>query len=743
MKLTTQLIVIIVAISTLSLTLFGSYQYVSTRNKLYEAMHDQLNNDIKFINASIIQPLYDYDDKSVKQILLAAMNNAYILSVQLYDAEEKPPVFLYGYSKTEEGISENSSPPENIQGIVRTINLINYDVTIGKIEIVASDHIIQGHMRDVITDLLLEIFFLNLLLIAFLIVVFRSKMVQPIIALTAAAQQLSHGDLNREIPRAGAKELSGLGESIDLLRQSILSKIARLEEKNVELFNSEKKLMTTLNSIGDAVIATDEQGRVALMNPVAEKLTGWSSTTALGKALAEVFNIINAQTREQCDNPLIDIMRNNTQGLSGHSLLIAKNGSEFFISINGAPIRDENATVIGIVLVFRDLSKEHKLERQLRQSHKLEAVGLLAGGVAHDFNNVLGGIIGAAELLEIYLPAESPSRVYQKTILEASLRAADLTEKLLTFSRKNTPVSTLIDIHDLWNEIDSLLSKTIDRNIEIIYKKNAKRSCTNGDPSLLQSAFLNICINASHAMPQGGIMTISTENRVLDAAECEKSAFAIQPGPYLLISIADTGCGIEHANLVKIFDPFFTTKKQGEGTGLGLSSTYGTICQHHGSIEVDSKIGVGTRFVILLPSANGNSAVKKKANMTLQFGSGKILLVDDEPIVRATALDMLQAIGYEVIVAADGEEAIELFKAQTDEIDLVLLDMIMPKMNGQECFSELQKIDANVQAILCSGFVKEERIEQMKISGLVSFLKKPYRINELSTTIHSALNRVD
>ena len=379
-----------------------------------------------------------------------------------------------------------------------------------------------------------------------------------------------------------------------------------------------------------------------------------------------------------------------------------------------------------------------QLQDQLVQSRKMDAIGQLAGGVAHDFNNMLGGIIGAAEMLDKLLPDEPMARRFNSMILEAAGRAADLTSKLLAFSRNSPPASSPVDVHDIIRETVTLLQNTIDRRITLHTDLQAAAFTVVGDPSQLQNVLLNLGINGSHAMPEGGTLSIATRVADVDPETGDDTPFSLKPGRHLEIEVRDTGMGIEPEHLGRVFEPFFTTKGQGRGTGLGLASAYGTIKQHGGSISVHSEPDTGTVFRILLPLAHVQ-AIQKSPLPPVQHGCGRVLVVDDEEVMRLTARAILEDLGYQVILAENGRDAIDSYTGLQGEIDLIILDMVMPVMNGRDCFAALRKIDRNVKVILSSGFTREEDLQEMKMAGLDAFVRKPYRANTLSQVVHDVL----
>lgn len=303
-------------------------------------------------------------------------------------------------------------------------------------------------------------------------------------------------------------------------------------------------------------------------------------------------------------------------------------------------------------------------------------------------------------------------------------------------------MSTTVDIHEIINETLIILENTIDRRIGLKIDFKATAGNVVGDPSQLQNAILNLGINSSQAMPAGGVLSITTSNIELDSSFCETSLFMLSPGKYVEIEVKDTGCGIPPEILDKIFDPFFTTKEQGKGTGLGLAALYGTVQQHKGAVNVNSTVGSGTCFHILLPVSSDN-AIADKISPAKKRGSGVILVVDDEEVMRLTAKAILEDLGYTVVLAENGRDALDIYKERSGLFDAVMLDMIMPVMNGKDCFQEIMYYDPEACIIMSSGFTREGDLDGLKNIGLSGFIRKPYRSNELSQILHRALNNVD
>ncbi len=393
-------------------------------------------------------------------------------------------------------------------------------------------------------------------------------------------------------------------------------------------------------------------------------------------------------------------------------------------------------TLIG--QIFYDALLRNEREEMRHQSQKMDAIGQLAGGVAHDFNNMLGGIIGAAEMLELGIgQKDDESREYIDIILQASDQAALLTNKLLAFGRKGKTTSDAIDVHEIINDALVLLRRTVDKKVSISTALQAHRSTIIGMASEIQNVIINLCINSSHAMPQGGTITIETEDLFLDEDYCKFSSFDLTPGEYIEITVRDNGKGIPQEILPRIFEPFFTSKEQGKGTGLGLASVYGSVLEHSGAISVYSETDLGSVFRIYIP------LTVQKPNFSPPIepvpGSGIILLVDDEEFVRITCKRMLENNGYTVLLAVDGVEGWDVFQKNQSTIDLVITDMIMPRMNGSELFKKIIKLHPKTRVITSSGFTKDESLEELKRLGLASFIRKPFRAAELTALIESVI----
>ena len=519
-----------------------------------------------------------------------------------------------------------------------------------------------------------------------------------------------------------------------------------------KLKESEEWLATTLNSIGDAVIATDTKSCVTFMNPVAESLTGWQQEEANGKPLQDVFNIINEETREGVENPVEKVLRKGmVVGLANHTLLIARDGTEIFIDNSGAPIRDEKEEITGVVLVFRDITERREAERALRESEeklarsrKMEAMGLLAGGVAHDLNNILSGIVSYPELLLLDLPEDSPLRNPIKTIQESGMRAADVVEDLLTIARGVATGKEALNLNTLVLEY---LGSAEYRKLEKTHSFSGCRTeldpdllNMSGSPIHMKKILMNLVNNASEAIEGSGMVTISTENRYLD--EPLKGYEDVRIGEYILLTVGDDGSGISPEDLERIFEPFYTKKMMGRsGTGLGLAVVWNSMQDHNGYIDVKSG-EKGTVFELYFPVTREKMAAEKEeVPLDDYLGHGeKILVVDDEENQREIASGILTRLGYMAETVSSGEEAIEYVKENS--VDLIVLDMVMPKgINGRETYEEIIKTRTGQKAIIASGYTKTKEVKIAQDLGAGKYIKKPYTLGKVGLAVKEELDK--
>lgn len=551
---------------------------------------------------------------------------------------------------------------------------------------------------------------------------------------------------------------SGLGFSLTLMFRMALSKTEellenekkiteRLKQTSSDLHSREEDLRLTLDSIGEGFITIDDAGRLKQINQSALQMIGKIDHDPLGKPLAELIRLRSALSGEELiSRLLVPVGKNISSTLKEEGILKNRDGDEIRISLSASPFKGHNEHQSGMVVVFHDISREYTLQQQLNHSMKMEAAGQLAGGVAHDFNNMLGGIIGAAEALEDHLGQDE--KELSQLILKSALQASRLTAKLLTFSRNSefNPVES--DVHAIIEDALSLLKHSLHKKISITPRLQAKHSVILCDAAQIQNAILNLCINAADAMSDGGELLVSTANRPVSTVELAAFNVNSPAGDYLVVRIKDDGHGIEKEVLERIFEPFYTTKEAGKGTGLGLSAVHGTVVAHKGVIQVESTRGQGTEFEILLPLSGlklsdneSDDASERGATDDHRKPKGAVLVIDDEAVIRKTMRHQLERLGYDVLLAENGQEGVELYRESADRVLAVILDMVMPVMDGKEAFHKIREINPDARIIICSGYTGNASITELKECGLCAFLAKPFRREKLATLLQECIDK--
>ena len=523
-----------------------------------------------------------------------------------------------------------------------------------------------------------------------------------------------------------------LGTAIDIT-DKIASQDALREEK--------ERLRITLQSIGDAVIATDDIGHIILINPVACQLCGWKEEEAAGQPIDKVFTIVHELTREPLDNPVETVIKSSRiVNLSNHTTLISKDGAEHIIADSGAPIRDKTGSIIGAVLVFRDETEKKQVEEELFKTRKLESIGLLAGGIAHDFNNLLTAIMGNLDMAMVKSETAKSSSNLQEA-KNAAMRARDLARQLLTFSKGGAPIRKKMDIANLLEDTTNFILAGASVSPRFFIAPDLYT--LSADEGQLSQVIQNIVLNANQAMPEGGLIDIAAENTELNGHP------TLPDGPYVRIFIRDYGVGIPGKYISKIFDPYFTTKEQ--GNGLGLSTAYSIVMRHEGYIDVSSKPGAGTTFTILLPAvvsatdkALDTETKDETTNISAPILPLKILIMDDEDAILEILGEMLSFLGHRVMETLDGNQAIEQFRKAMDQgepFDLVILDLTVPGgLSGKETIVELLKLKPDVKAIVSSGYANDPVMAQYREHGFHGVVNKPFQMQELSETIRQVMS---
>ncbi len=666
--------------------------------------------------SSLAFPFWNLDSTGVSEILEAQIKSANVKAITLTE-NSSASQFTPGIRKKGARAITLTKEMRLDTTYCKSMPILFEGEPLGEVTVYLTDaHLKSLLIRSRLTESLLELLFMLLMALPLTYLIARS-IITPVEKMANAFHSTVVSKFTQPVTPPQERELSTITSIFEELRQTLL-------ENYREIQQNEQDLTTLLNTINDAIIAVDADGAIIRFNRGAQKLCSLEMEHH-NSPLESMLALTEVDNPKQAINPL---QQPNIRRSKSFRAALNVDTQRRIVSVNSSQFFTQEADYSGAVLTIRDITDEISVEEELKQRRKMESLGQLSGGIAHDFNNMLGGILGFSELLQEDLHESSKEHHFVSQIIQAANSAADLTAKLLAFSRKGKMISTPFPLHATCQSAVELLKRTTDRRVEVQQHYDATNEYITGDPSQIQNVILNLCINAKDAMPDGGTLTLRSSNILLP----EQNSQQLPAGEYIQISVQDTGTGIPAKIREQIFEPFFTTKEVGKGTGLGLAAVYGALQNHHGTIELATSDDAGTTFSILLPTVTPpdqiDTATTTREDTSLPI---EALIVDDEQINRAMLSAAIESMGGRVHHAEDGVRALEIFREKQSSIDVVILDMVMPKMNGDVCFHKLREIDPNIPVILASGFDKNSSISQLLDEGAVGYLHKPFSLATL------------
>ncbi len=502
------------------------------------------------------------------------------------------------------------------------------------------------------------------------------------------------------------------------------------------LRESSEKYRTILESIEEGYFETDQKGNLTFSNEAFCKILGYPRNQLLGMNSCDYTT---PDTAEKIPRIMEQIKQTGRPEDVTDYDVIRKDGSEAALELSISLLTDKDGKPAGFRGMVRDVTQRKEteeekrlLETQLQQAQKMESIGTLAGGIAHDFNNILMGIQGNATLMLLKIESEHPNYKKIKSIEKFVQNGTELTRQLLGFARRGKYLVKTTDLNEVIEKSSALFART-KKEIQVHTVFHDEIWAVEVDRGQIEQALLNLYVNAWQAMPAGGDVYLKTRNVMLDSSYVKP--FKVEPGKYVEISVSDTGVGIDRKTRERIFEPFFTTKEMGRGTGLGLASVYGIIKSHSGYIDVHSEKEKGTTFTIYLPASEKEAVREKTVPAAMLKGTGAILLIDDEKMILDVGRELLEELGYTVLSALSGREALDIFQKNSDKIDLVIMDMIMPGMGGGETFDRLRAINPNIKVLLSSGYSVNGQASKILHRGCDGFIQKPFNLNQLAEKI--------
>jgi two-component system cell cycle sensor histidine kinase/response regulator CckA len=736
-KLIVVLIAVVSLVSAASIIFFNKQNAQMMRGNL----RDTMENLREISRLSYALPLWYMNEMEISHLNRALLSNNDIVAVNIYDDTK---TFLDGAWKDPETMEIDSRDrgepfrmPEGKPDIKKLYyTIIHEGMIIGAFEIFYTERYVNEKIVMSNVHVALAILLIGLATTVVIFLVVKRLLIMPVLALADISRDIARNkDQSIKIERRSDDEIGILYESINNMLQNI-----RANEK--ELQRTKGYLANIIQSMPSMLVSIDRDGTVTQWNQAAELTLGIPAAQILGKNIWEAtgfFSDLKALSEKimRLKEP-VHLYRKRFE----HGGVSYKDVSLYPLIENG---------VNGLVMRIDDMTELEKKEELLRQAQKMETIGTLTSGIAHDFNNILGVIVGTVSLVKyrMALPggmAQEQLKEKIEAIEKAGKRAADMVQQLLTLSRKRDISFLPVDVAMAMRNVLNICRNTFDKVIDIRVEYAEERAVILGDIVQIEQVLLNLCVNAYHALTMmrktnagvGGIIGISCSKIHTDrhfVSQHPEAEFT----DYWKVSVQDNGVGMSPATIAKIFDPFFTTKEKGRGTGLGLAVVYNIVRQHSGFLDVYSVPEIGSTFNVYLPCHDMAVPVASQSEEGIRRGAGLILVVDDEPLMREVAKNILEECGYQVITAQDGNTALALFEENLDRISLVLLDIIMPKKSGREVYTELLEIDRDVRVLFASGFRYEEEAEGGPDVESVGLLQKPYTLKALSDAVYKKI----
>jgi PAS domain S-box-containing protein len=679
--------------------------------------------------------------------------NKQILQVQLQGILDLPDMRYLEISKDGAPIMAAGSPSSG-KSMVRTFPLRrkyrDTEMSLGTLRVEVGLDGVYQRMKQRVFVILLTQGIKTFLVSAFIFFLFYRLVGRHLKEMAAYARSLVPGKLDRALVidrhgQEGAKdELGIVVDAINDMRLNLIEDMANRQQAEEKLRKSESLYHSLVETSQDLIWQCDAEGRYTYLNPAWEQVFGYELHEMLGKRFGD-FQAPGGAGRDLAEfNRLME--GGSVTGFE--TTYVGKSGNEIHLVLNAVRVRDENGNTVGTSGTAYDITERKQaeegreyLQKQLLHAQKLESLGVLAGGIAHDFNNILMAVIANADLALMRLDKESPVIENLRRIEQAAERAADLAKQMLAYSGKGRFVIEGVDLNRLVDEMVHMLEVSISKSAVLRLDLAPSLPAVEADATQIRQVVMNLVINASEAIgDRNGFITITTGAMACDRGYLKDVWLAenLTDGPYVYLEIADNGCGMDRETLSRLFDPFFTTKFTGRG--LGMAAVLGIVRGHKGAITVASEPGSGTTFKVLLPVSGKPAGIPEADRPGDGWkGEGTVLLVDDEELVRSIGREMLQELGFGVVTASDGHEALEAFKDAPD-IAFVILDLTMPHMDGERCFHEMKRLKRDVKVIISSGFSEHEVAQKFAGMGLEGFIQKPYKLSALRDAIRGMVS---
>lgn len=728
------IIIGLVLIVTLVSTSINIFNYFMLSMKAEQQYNQKADEYIIHLQDSLEIPIWNIDDQQVSRICESFLKNEFISKIKVTDSSGN---ILLEISKKGES-----------DFMKRVGEVTHGNQVIGHVELGLTPRLYNESRYQSLRSGMITLLAAILVVIGATGVLLKIFMGNPLNDLIDRMDRMAKGSYEYKNHTYKQKEIKAILSRFNHMAEQIRNREEALIEMNMQLENEirerkkaeeERVLLTTaIDQANETIVVTDTKGKVLYANPAFEKTSGYRVEEAIGQNP----HILKSGNHDRSFYDHLWNTISHGEVWRGHFINKKKDGSLYHEETSISPVFDSSGKIVNYVAVKRDVTREISLEKQLRQSQKMEAIGTLAGGIAHDFNNILGAIVGYTELALTAVPAENKCARYLDGVLKASNRAKDLVQQILAFSRQTEQERKPIELAPIVKEALRMLRSSLPTTIEIKQEIHSDEGVVLADPTQIHQILMNLCTNAAQAMqPNGGVLKVGLSGVTLNSYDILADA-DLKPGPYLRLSVSDTGRGIEPSVMPRIFDPYFTTKAPGEGTGLGLSVVHGIVKNHGGTIKIYSEPGKGSTFHVYLPLTESETKEPFHPETKTVFGGNeRILFVDDEAFLTEIGREIFEHLGYEITTETSSVKALGIFKEHPDRFDLVITDMTMPQMTGIDLAGELLSIRPDIPVILCTGFSSQISEEKIKAMGIRRLLMKPLLFQQVADAVREVLDQ--
>jgi len=761
----------------ISIGIFFIFAYLSSlfiTHQIFQNSLDKQNDEHLLLiarnMASIYQPLKKENRLMIDQVMRSFLHEEDLRAIIIYEGRHQKLVIQCDndhknnlFSQSIIDLVEGNLRSEPVLLNLDKIKIVICPTGIGK-NMKPSGHLVLSYDKERIYQLVknTKYFILGIstfvLLLAFLIMGgLSSRFTKPIKEIIKGTDQVSQGNFNYQIEVCDEGELGQLARQFNemtltlndlnkqksLLNRKLQRSNEKLEEKvkdraeKLKIFQQD--VVAIFDQIPVGILVIDTDSNIIWYNNELLRIVELPKNESISKK--QVFAIKHFDDIGLTE-VLTQLHLHGERNVVQHHLNFTKRQKSKQIEVVSQSLARGADKVAGTIFIVKDVTREVVLEKKMIQDQRLENIGRIAGGIAHDFNNILAIILPNAQLLKLQLRDKPEWMKYLDTIEKASEQAALLTRKILSFSKGSyTSTYEIISLNEIVQEFIKMFRRVSDRKIEIIDELDQDLWNIKAEKGQIEQIMMNLSVNARDAMPDGGQLIFRTDNFEYNYSSNNDINLKLNSGKYVKLEVADTGKGIPEKYLDKIFDPFFSSKKEGQGTGLGLSVVYGIVKSHHGFIDVRSNENQGTVFRIFIPMCEEKTEKVQEHADLLVSGSGTLLIVDDEEMIRETLKGMLESLNYKVIFASNGQHAIDVYKSRQNEIDAILMDIQMPVMDGVEAAQNILELDPEARIIFTSGYAEMKSFKKLRKMGYQLFIKKPYKIGNLADIIQEALSK--